>query len=68
MYAVNLVTHVKVTDAYMVASPNAKGVGTVINDPAPAFDDCSGNNPTSTNALAMMKGKNIGDLNDQKVT
>lgn len=69
VYAVNPVTHAKVTDAYAVASPNAKGVGTVINDPDPAFDDCSDTNHTSTNALAVMKGKNIGDLlNDQKVT
>jgi phospholipase C len=69
VYAVNPVTHAKVTDAYTVASPNAKGVGTVINDPDPAFDDCSDANHTSTNALAVMKGKNIGDLlNDQKVT
>ncbi|MDP9849126.1 phospholipase C [Streptosporangium lutulentum] len=69
VYAVNPVTHEKVTDAYTVASPNAKGVGTVINDPDPAFDDCSDTNHTATNALAVMKGKNIGDLlNEQKVT
>jgi phospholipase C len=34
-----------------VASPDAKGVGTVINDPDPAFDDCSDKNHTSTSAL-----------------
>jgi phospholipase C len=62
VYAVNPVTHAKVTDAYTVVSPDAGGVGTVINDPDPAFDDCSDANHTSTNALAVMTGKNVGDL------
>jgi phospholipase C len=53
-------------DAYTVVSPDAKGVGTVINDPDPAFDDCSDNSHTSSNALAAMKGKNIGDLLNAK--
>jgi phospholipase C len=61
VYAVDSKTGKKVTDAYTVASPDAKGVGTVINDPDPAFDDCSDNNHTSTNALGAMTGKNIGD-------
>ncbi|GAA3799214.1 phospholipase C [Streptomyces chiangmaiensis] len=56
-------------DAYTVQSPDAKGVGTVINDPDPAYDDCSGKDHTSTNALAAMQGRNIGDvLNSQDVT
>ncbi|MEU6424215.1 phospholipase C [Streptomyces spiralis] len=56
-------------DAYTVKSPDAQGVGTVINDPDPAFDDCSGKDHTSTNALAAMQGRNIGDvLNSKKVT
>ncbi|MFB7505011.1 phospholipase C [Streptomyces broussonetiae] len=56
-------------DSYTVQSPDAKGVGTVINDPDPAFDDCSGKDHTSTNALAEMQGKNIGDLlNSKQVT
>ncbi|ALV32256.1 alkaline phosphatase family protein [Streptomyces sp. CdTB01] len=53
-------------DSYTVLSPNAKGVGTVINDPDPAYDDCSGKDHTSTNALAAMQGKNIGDLLNAK--
>ncbi|WP_328828944.1 alkaline phosphatase family protein [Streptomyces sp. NBC_00252] len=53
-------------DSYAVVSPNAKGVGTVINDPDPAFDDCSDKDHTSTNALAAMQGKNIGDLLNSK--
>lgn len=56
-------------DPYAVKSPDAKGVGTVINDPDPAFDDCSGKDHTSTNALAAMQGKNVGDLlNGKKVS
>lgn len=56
-------------DAYTVKSPDAKGVGTVINDPDPAYDDCAGKDHTSTNALAAMQGKNIGDLlNAKKVS
>jgi phospholipase C len=62
VYAVNPKTGQKVTDAYTVVSPDANGVGTVINDPDPAFDDCSGANHTSANALGVMTGKNIGDL------
>ncbi|WP_405521827.1 alkaline phosphatase family protein [Streptomyces canus] len=53
-------------DSYTVLSPDAKGVGTVINDPDPAYDDCSGKDHTSTNALAAMQGKNIGDLLNAK--
>jgi phospholipase C len=56
-------------DAYTVKSPDAKGVGTVINDPDPAYDDCSGKDHTSTNALAAMQGKNVGDaLNSKNVS
>ncbi|MER6573805.1 alkaline phosphatase family protein [Streptomyces sp. NPDC001093] len=56
-------------DAYAVKSPDAKGVGTVINDPDPAYDDCSGKDHTSSNALASLQGKNIGDLlNARKVS
>ncbi|ANP51337.1 phospholipase [Streptomyces griseochromogenes] len=56
-------------DPYAVKSPDAKGVGTVINDPDPAFDDCSGKDHTSTNALAALQGRNIGDLlNAKKVS
>lgn len=56
-------------DPYTVVSPDAKGVGTVINDPDPAFDDCSGKDHTSKNALAVMQGRNIGDLlNTQQVS
>jgi phospholipase C len=52
---------VKTTDSYVVASPDANGVGTVINDPDPAFDDCS-----NTSDHAVMTGKNIGDLLNAK--
>lgn len=53
-------------DPYAVVSPNAKGVGTVINDPDPAYDDCSDKDHTATSALASMQGRNIGDLLNAK--
>ncbi|MFF8789835.1 phospholipase C [Streptomyces sp. NPDC015125] len=56
-------------DAYAVQSPDARGVGTMINDPDPAYDDCSNKDHTSKNALAAMKGRNIGDvLNSRHVS
>jgi phospholipase C len=53
-------------DPATVASPDAQGVGTMINDPDPAFDDCSDKDHTSTSALGQLKGKNIGDLLNAK--
>ncbi|GAA4183020.1 alkaline phosphatase family protein [Gryllotalpicola kribbensis] len=56
-------------DGYTVIDPDATGVGSVTNDPDPVYDDCADSNHTSTNALAGMSGKNIGDLlNDKGVT
>jgi phospholipase C len=67
--ALTSVTHQKTTGSYAVVSPDANGVGTVINDPDPAYDDCSDKNHTSTNNLASMSGQNIGDLlNERGVT
>jgi phospholipase C len=67
--AVTSVTHQPTTDSYAVVSPDKNGVGTVINDPDPAYDDCSDSNHTSTNNLAAATGTNIGDLlNDRGVT
>jgi phospholipase C len=63
--AVTSVSHQPTTDSYV----NPGNAGTVTNDPDPAFDDCSDANHTSTNNLAEMNGKNIGDLlNDRGVT
>lgn len=45
-----------------VQSPTAAGVGTVIGDPDPAYDDCSDNDHTSSSAVVGMSGKNVGDL------
>jgi phospholipase C len=64
--AVDPVTHQPVTSAYTSVSPDASGIGTVINDPDPAWDDCSDKNHTSANALAAMQGKNVGDLLNQR--
>lgn len=56
-------------DGYTSISQNGNGVGTVINDPDPFYDDCSDKNHTSNNALASMSGRNIGNLlNDKGVT
>ncbi|WP_410606398.1 phospholipase C [Amycolatopsis sp. lyj-109] len=67
--AVDPVTHQPVSDAYAVQSPDSSGVGTIINDPDPAWDDCSGKNHTSKDNLATMQGRNIGDLlNQRRVT
>ncbi|MDX6231381.1 MAG: phospholipase [Nocardioidaceae bacterium] len=52
-----------------VAGANNSGVGTVIADPDPAYDDCSDNDHTATSAVVGMSGKNIGDrLSDKGVT
>ncbi len=57
------------TDAYAVVAPDANGVGTMINDPDPAYDDCSNKNRTGTNNLAEFGGKNVGNLlNNNNVT
>ncbi|MFI6346080.1 phospholipase C [Streptomyces sp. NPDC050560] len=53
-------------DPYTVVSPDKHGVGTMINDPDPAYDDCSGTDHTSKNALGVMQGKNVGDLLNKK--
>jgi phospholipase C len=53
-------------DPYTVVSPDAKGVGTVANDPDPAFDDCSDTSHSSANALGELTGKNVGDLLNAK--
>ncbi|MEV4255651.1 alkaline phosphatase family protein [Spirillospora sp. NPDC049652] len=69
IYAVDNKTHKKVTDPYVVQSPDKNGVGTMINDPQPAFDDCSAKNHTATNNLGVLTGPNVGDLlNKRKVT
>jgi phospholipase C len=66
--AVDSVTGKQVSSS-LVGSPNANGVGTIFGDTDPAFDDCSDNNHTSTNALAKMTGPNVGDLlNNEGVT
>lgn len=53
-------------DSYAVVSPDANGVGTVINDPDPYYDDCANANGTKSYNLAVMHGRNVGDLLDAK--
>jgi phospholipase C len=67
--ALTSVTHEPTTDAYAVQSPDENGIGTMTNDPDPAWDDCSDKNHTASENLATMHGRNIGDLlNDKGVT
>ncbi len=47
---------------YVVRAPDARGVGTMVNDPDPVHDDCSNSSGTTDHTLAGMTGKNIGDL------
>jgi phospholipase C len=61
-YAVDPKSGAKVEDPGSVSPLNSAGLGTVYGDPDPAFDDCSDNNHTSSNPLAVATGKNIGDL------
>ncbi|MEW2504119.1 MULTISPECIES: alkaline phosphatase family protein [unclassified Amycolatopsis] len=64
--ALTSVTHQPTTDSYVVVSPDKNGIGTVINDPDPAYDDCSDKNHTATENLASLQGKNIGDMLNQR--
>jgi len=66
--AVTSTTHTQVNppDSFIIGSPNAQGVGTVFGDPDPAFDDCSDGNHASTNDLAVLQGRNVGDLLNAK--
>ena len=52
------------TDTYGVVTTDSNGVGTVIDDPDPSFDDCS---TTSYPTIAMIdSNKNVGDLLNAK--
>ncbi|WP_414167699.1 phospholipase C [Streptoverticillium reticulum] len=53
-------------DRSAVTVPDAKGVGTLTEDPDPAYDDCSGNDHTARSALAALTGRNVGDLLNAK--
>ncbi|GGF36641.1 phospholipase C [Subtercola lobariae] len=67
--AVNSLTGAPTSSAYDIQSPDSSGVGTVINDPDPYYDDCSDNSTAKTtggNATVQMQGKNIGDLLNAK--
>ncbi|MFF0149093.1 phospholipase C [Amycolatopsis sulphurea] len=67
--AVDSVSHEPASDSYVTQSPDVNGVGTVINDPDPAWDDCSDKNHTATENLGAMHGRNVGDLlNQRRVT
>ncbi|MDT8912649.1 alkaline phosphatase family protein [Amycolatopsis sp. PS_44_ISF1] len=59
---VDSVTGRALVDPKTAASPDAAGVGTMITDPDPAFDDCSDNNHTATDHLGAFGGRTVGDL------
>ena len=54
------------TASTAIQSPDAHGVGTVIGDPDPAYDDCSDNDHTASSAVVGMSGRNVGDLLNAK--
>ncbi|WP_256128121.1 phospholipase C, partial [Arthrobacter sp. SDTb3-6] len=54
------------TGSYTVRQPDANGVGTVMGDPDPLYDDCSNKSHASSNNLSAMTGRNIGDLINAK--
>ena len=51
-------------DTYGAVSTDANGVGTVINDPDPTYDDCS--NPKYPHVSMIDSNKNVGDLLNAK--
>ena len=54
-------------DTYGVVSPDIDGIGTIINDPDPTFDDCSNISGTTYPTVSMIDtNKNIGDLLNAK--
>jgi phospholipase C len=66
-YAIDPTTGAKVQNDTGAVSPlNSDGLGTVYGDPDPAYDDCSDGSHTRTSPLAVVTGKNIGDLLNAK--
>ncbi|MEV6904947.1 alkaline phosphatase family protein [Amycolatopsis sp. NPDC051372] len=63
---VDSVTGEPKVDPNTAASPDEHGVGTMITDPDPAFDDCSDKNHTATDNLGAFQGRNVGDLLNAK--
>ncbi|RUQ23328.1 phospholipase C [Kocuria sp. HSID16901] len=53
-------------DPYAIQSPDKDGVGTVINDPDPLYDDCSNKSGSASNNLASLSGRNVGDMLNEK--
>ncbi|MCU1413179.1 MAG: phospholipase [Microbacteriaceae bacterium] len=66
MTAIDPRTGAAAKNPVFVSSIGTDGVGTATDDGDPAFDDCSGNNGTSTNSVGEMSGQNVGDLLNAK--
>jgi phospholipase C len=64
--AVNPTTGAPQPSTYAISSPDSAGVGTVVDDPDPFYDDCADTDHTSTQSTVQMQGKNIGDLLNEK--
>ncbi|MFT4081234.1 MAG: alkaline phosphatase family protein [Nocardioides sp.] len=48
------------------AVDSSTGIGTVIGDPDPVYDDCSDTNHTASSNTVGMQGENVGDLLNEK--
>ena len=61
-YAVSLTTSAVVPDPAVVGSLNSAGPASVLGDFDRAFDSCEGSSQTSTAAVGVMMGTNVGNL------
>ncbi len=69
IYSVDATGAQSVVPADFVSMPDPSGIGTVIEDPDPAWDDCSKAVAKDDFTLGAMSGQNIGDLlNAQNVS
>ncbi|WP_269456534.1 alkaline phosphatase family protein [Nocardia terpenica] len=67
--AIDAKTGNAVTDPNLVAAPGPDGVGSLIDDADPAYDDCSDKSHTTTDNLISMTGRSIGDaLGDKNIS
>ncbi|ATL67938.1 phospholipase C [Nocardia terpenica] len=67
--AIDAKTGNAVTDPNLVAAPGPDGVGSIIDDADPAYDDCSDKSHTTTDNLVSMTGRTIGDaLGDKNIS
>jgi phospholipase C len=66
---VDPVTGAQITPAtpnFLVEPDPTTGVGSMIGDPQPFYDDCSASNHAASNHLTKATGRNVGDLLNAK--